>query len=276
MLEEGLFRKDLKMGNLPKANKDLGQHFLVDQRVISTICNDHKEIEAIIEVGPGPAVLSKTLSEKEYPYYIIEKDTRFEPLLAPLTDPDKLYITDALKFDWPSFFKQHDLENKHCWLVSNLPYNISVPLLMAFMKQAPIKSMSLMFQKEVGIKVIDIPGAKNDMSSLKALAQTYFDCSTLLKVAPGAFSPPPKVDSIVVSFARKEKPVVSLEEFQYFEDLLRKLFQFKRKQLRSVCKSWLSSDVLEEIFETTGIDPKRRAETLTLEEIYKFYRHLRS
>lgn len=262
------------MGNLPKANKDLGQHFLVDQKVIENICNDHKNIDAIIEVGPGPAVLSKTLAAKNIPYYIIEKDTRFEPLLAPLTSADKLYITDALAFNWGEFFQQHRLEGKHCWLVSNLPYNISVPLLMSFMQQPPIQSMTLMFQKEVGIKVIDIPGAKNDMSSLKGLAQTYFNCSTLMKVAPGAFSPPPKVDSIVVSFARKEKPVVSLNEFQYFEGLLRKLFQFKRKQLRSVCKSWLSPEKLGEIFEATAIDPQRRAETLELEEIYQLYRYL--
>lgn len=263
------------MGKLPKADKSLGQHFLTDKKVITGITTDFEsDCEAIVEVGPGPAILSKELSSKDLPYFFIEKDERFRDLLTPLTQEEYGHFGDALEFDWGEFQTKFELFGKKIWLVSNLPYNVGVPLLISFLKVPSIQYMSLMFQKEVGQKIVTTPQLQ-EMSSLKALCQNYFETKILLKVPPGAFSPPPKVDSIVISLVRKEKPVVSLNDFQYFESLLRAIFQFKRKQLGSVLKKSFSAKIIEENIDEDKIALTRRAETLTMEEVYYLFNQLR-
>ncbi|MGK0367311.1 MAG: 16S rRNA (adenine1518-N6/adenine1519-N6)-dimethyltransferase [Thermoproteota archaeon] len=263
------------MANLPKANKELGQHFLTSPKVINMITNDFKEqADVIFEVGPGPAILSKKLSDHKKPYYIIEKDSRFLEYVKGLTADKRIFITDALKFNWSEFLTNENLQLKKCWMVSNLPYNIGVPLLMSFVVQTPIQFMTLMFQKEVGQKTITDDNNKK-MSSLKGLCQNYFKCKTLLKVPPGAFSPPPKVDSIVVSYVRIEKPVVSLNDFKYFEAFLRTTFQFRRKQLKQNLKQVVPAAKLGEIIDENIIALTRRAETLSMAEIHYLFKCLR-
>lgn len=255
------------MGKLPKPNKDLGQHFLKDQNVIANITSDFEdEYDVIVEIGPGPAILTKELSLKDKPLYLIEKDTRFEPLLKECTS--HIYFEDALKFDWNEFVKQNELINKKIWLVSNLPYNISAPLFLSFQRIEQIKFMTLMFQKEVGEKTYFKQNTKNQMSSLMAISNTFFETKLLMKVLPGAFNPPPKVDSVVVSYKRVERPKIPLSEFSRFESFLRLIFKFKRKQLGSVLKANVD---IQEFFSKTNIERTRRAESLMLDEIYELY-----
>ena len=262
----------------PVANKDLGQHYLKDQKAIETICNDYaQDCDVIVEVGPGPVSLTKTLAKNEKPLYVIEKDTRFEDLLKNCVDTDKTFFEDALEFDWKKFITVNQLQDKKIWLVSNLPYNISVPLLLSFVKVQNIEFMTLMFQKEVGDKTYYRPDEKNQMSSLLAICLNYFTCSRLLKVAPGAFHPPPKVNSVVVSYHRKALPEVELPEFLKFEEFLRKVYQFKRKQLGGILKDIVSADQLEQMIELAGGDRRIRAENLQFPQLialYKFHSSL--
>lgn len=256
----------------PLANKELGQHFLRDQHIIKKITEDFTGTpDAIVEVGPGPGVLTKFLAEHGHPFYVIEKDERFPELLKNFLPLENIFLEDALKFDWQSFLKIKNLKNKNIWLVSNLPYNISVPLLMTFMKLSEIKRMTLMFQKEVGEKTYLLDNKKNQMNSLLALSLTYFETKQLCKVLPGAFTPPPKVDSVVVSFQRKEAPLISLKEFGSFEKFLRLIFSQKRKQLGGILKSQNSKAALEEIWQKTSILPTVRAEALSLSEIHLLF-----
>ncbi len=260
------------MANLPKADKDLGQHFLKDKNVIEKITTDFQDqCDVIVEVGPGPAILSKELAAKEKPYYFIEKDERFKEQLHSLTDERNQYFCDALKFNWDDFLKEHGLENKSIWLVSNLPYNVSSPLFLSFMKIEQIKYMSLMFQKEVGEKTYLRQNTKNQTGSLLCLSLNYFNSSKLLNVHPGAFLPPPKVESVVVSYERNEGPKVSLSEFKKFEAFLRLAFRMKRKQLGSVLKTSITKEEVSEIFNKSQIPHTIRAEALTLEQLYSLY-----
>ncbi|ATH07049.1 ribosomal RNA small subunit methyltransferase A [Halobacteriovorax marinus] len=263
---------------LPWADKNLGQHFLRSQNVIDSITNDFKEeAQAIIEVGPGPGILTEFLAKHELPFFVIEKDKRFPEYLEQFIPSEAITLSDALEIHLEDFFEQKEISNKDIWLVSNLPYNVSVPLLISFIKAPQIKYMTLMFQREVADKVISFmnPKKNKSMGSLLVLSQTYFDVSVLCQAPPGAFQPPPKVDSTVVSFKRRENPVIALSEFKQFESFLRKLFQFKRKQLGSVLKSHYSPEKLADAFEKSGVLRTDRAESFSLEIIQNLYKELR-
>lgn len=265
------------MTKLPVAKKALGQHFLVDQNIISKITEDFSEVaEAIIEVGPGPGILTEGLSLHKLPFQVIDKDERFPEYLKEFLPQENIHITDALKWDFEEGFKQWLWDEKTIWLVSNLPYNVSTPLLIKFLQAPSIQNMTLMFQREVADKVFAIDTRKGKaMNSLMALSQTFFEVSLLCKVPPGAFSPPPKVDSAVLSFTRREGPVVPLSEFKNFEKFLRHLFQFKRKQMGKILKSNYTQEALQKTWEHLGIVPTIRAEALSLDEIQKLYNTLK-
>lgn len=265
---------------LPLANKSLGQHFLKDTSVIQNICYDFKDLaEAIVEIGPGPGILTETLAqrsrEEKLAFHVVEKDDRFPPYLLQFIAEDQITLTDALALNLSEFFKEKNISDKKIWLVSNLPYNISTPLLINFLKAPEIRYLTLMFQKEVADKVFPFSTTKNFMGSLHALTQSYFDCELLCKVPPGAFIPPPKVDSAVLSMVRKKIPLVPLAEFHLFEKFLRTLFAQKRKQLGGLLKSSFPLALIEASFNEINIPLTIRAEALTLDQVIALYGKLK-
>lgn len=256
---------------LPWANKDLGQHFLNDTKVITSITDDFKdEAKNIIEIGPGPGILTEHLASHDLPFHVIEKDTRMIEYLKDIVKEDNINFTDALSVNYSEFIKENKIE-EDLWLVSNLPYNVSTPLLLMFLKTPEIKYMTLMFQKEVADKVYPFATKKNFMGSLMGLSLTYFEADLLCKVPPGAFIPPPKVDSAVITFKRRENPIIPLEQFEKFERFLRATFQFKRKQLGKVLKTYASKEHIEEALNELNIPLTVRAEALALEDLQKLY-----
>lgn len=259
---------------LPFANKDLGQHFLKDTKVITGITSDFSDkAQAIIEIGPGPGILTENLSLHNLPFHVIEKDERMEEYIEQFVDKENINFTDALEVNYSEFIKERGLD-KNLWLVSNLPYNVSTPLLLLFLQTPEIKYMTLMFQKEVADKVFAFSRTKNVMGSLMSLSQTYFKTSLLFKVAPGAFIPPPKVDSAVISFERIEEPVISLNEFKSYEKFLRLVFSQKRKQMKKVLKSVYAEDKVIKTLEALNLPLTIRAEALELSDIQNLYKEL--
>lgn len=257
------------MSLLPLPKKELGQHFLRDQKVIKTITDDcPDECDYIIEVGPGPGILTKSLAEKNKPFSVIEKDTRFKEYLQKYLDFENIYFQDALKFDWESFILRNNLKGKKIWLVSNLPYNVGTVLFTQFIQISEIFYMTLMFQKEVGDKTYAKKHAPQ-MNGLFFLSQTYFESQALIKVLPGSFTPPPKVDSIVVSYKRIPEPKIDLDNFSKLDKFTRKLFGMKRKQLGKVLKSHFTDNNIEQILLDLSIEKSRRAETLSYSEVLK-------
>jgi 16S rRNA (adenine1518-N6/adenine1519-N6)-dimethyltransferase len=263
---------------LPKADKKLGQHFLISGEVINSITENFKDqAEAMVEVGPGPGILTEYLAKHDLPFHVIEKDKRFPELLSKFIKEDQITSDDALDIDLNAFFKEKEVSGKKIWLVSNLPYNVGSLLLINFIQASDIKYMTLMFQKEVADKVVNFVGKKKkSMGSLLCLSQTYFDVEVLCQAPPSAFEPPPKVDSTVISFVRKENPVIPLEEFLKFESFLRKLFKFKRKQVGGVLKSFYPAEKMESAFAEVGVKRTDRAEIFELETIQKLYEILKS
>jgi 16S rRNA (adenine1518-N6/adenine1519-N6)-dimethyltransferase len=259
----------------PQANKDLGQHFLKDQNVINKITElPDEDVDVILEIGPGPGVLSENLTKLNRPYKVIEADRRFHEYLISHLPEENIIFADALEFDLEEAFKIWGWEDKKIWLVSNLPYNISAPLTIKFLQQREISYMSLMYQREVASKILG-DGKKNEQGSLLVLCQNFFDVESLCKVAKGAFNPPPKVESQVLSYYRKNEVEVALEEFSEFESFLRKLFSFKRKQLGTVLKNYFPKDKIDNVLNLTAIDVKIRAEALSLEQVYRLYRNFK-
>ena len=264
--------------SFPTAYKSFGQHFLHCQKTIHTITSDFKEDDdAILEIGPGPGILTKLLAHKSRPFKVIEKDSRFLEVLKKYLPQDCIYCQDALAFDLEDFLKEWKWQNKKIWLVSNLPYNISAPLFIKFIQYPSIHHMTLMFQKEVAEKMLS-PKAfqKNNMNSLMAIAQTYFKIQLLEKVSPGAFSPPPQVESVVLSFQRIYNPVIPLEHFSFYESFLRTLFQFKRKQIGKVLQSFVISQKICSLLRHLEIESSKRAESFQLEEIQLLYKEVMS
>ncbi len=250
---------------LPFADKNLGQHFLRDQKYIRAITDDFKDEKAlIVEVGPGPAILTPYLAAHEKELFVVEKDQRFYDLLKEHVKESHIVLGDALE-------QEFDFGDS-IWLVSNLPYNVSVPLIIKFIQKKNIQWMTLMVQKEVGHRMIAPASSKgNDRGSLMCLIQNYFEIRLLCNVPPGAFVPPPKVDSVVLSFKRRENPRILLSDFKKFEEFCRILFSNRRKQVGKVLKSKYEKERIERAFQALDLEMTRRAETFTQEEVSSLY-----
>jgi len=261
---------------LPYAEKALGQHFLTNPSIINKICHDFvQEAGAIIEIGPGPGILSQHLVKHNRPFLVVEKDRRMQDYLAQYLAPENIFFADALHFELEE--KLQHLPQP-IWLVSNLPYNISVPLMIKFSKITDIKFMTLMFQREVAQKILPSllsdKKAKNGMNSLHALCSNFFDMSLLCRVSPGSFMPPPKVESAVLSLRRKESPTISMAEFKDYEAFLRILFSEKRKQVQKILKSHFDPLLVQDTLSKLAISGSLRSETFNLEQVQLLYQAL--
>ena len=251
----------------PPADKNLGQHFLHDNHVIEKITQSiPPEADAVVEVGPGRGALTGQLAKHPLPLHLVEKDRRFAPLLTPLVPDGHLHFQDALETNWNQLLHHY----QRVWLVSNLPYNAGTPLLGRFLRCPSIDSMTLMFQREVADKILNPP-----MNSLMALVQTYSSCRRLLRVPPGAFTPPPQVHSTVITLTRIQSPPIGPEEFDRYEHFLRQLFNHRRKQVQNVLRRILPSDRAQEILSKLKLDPSHRAESFNLDQIQLLYTETR-
>ncbi len=257
------------------ADKSLGQHFLINTTVINKIVHSciNEKIDAVIEVGPGMGALTKELLKIRPDLYAIEKDPRFIEILFPLLKEHHLIYCDALKFNWQKFLTENNFKGKRLWLVSNLPYNVATPLFIQFIQIPEIHYMTLMMQKEVGEKLHYVAGKKNQMCSLLSHSQNYFETELVANVNPGSFNPPPKVDSIVFKFIRRESPLIPLDQFEHWEKFLRALFSQKRKQINHQLKNLVSDEAKrKEILATCNVSPQSRAESLNLPDIQNLYK----
>jgi 16S rRNA (adenine1518-N6/adenine1519-N6)-dimethyltransferase len=251
------------MKGLPQADKNFGQHFLINLNTIERITTTPKEFDSVIEVGPGPGVLTRKLPLDHL--YLVEKDKRFTELLQEIVPPERIFMTDALDFDFTS------IPGQKIWLVSNLPYNVSAPLTIRFLQLKNILTMTLMYQKEVASKIL----ARDEMNSLGALCQNYFKVESLIKVSPGSFSPPPKVQSEVLTYTRLPAPTISLEDFFTFESFLRSLYREKRKTLFNNLKKVYEPELIRKVLNKVQIAEGLRAERLSLNEVQNLFQEIR-
>jgi 16S rRNA (adenine1518-N6/adenine1519-N6)-dimethyltransferase len=262
-----------------KPDKSLGQHFLHDKTVINAILESGPQTvpsPIIIEIGPGIGALTTTLVKlNPENFWAVEKDPRMVNSLR--TNPElqilpsvRIIESDALKWDFENFYQGLNA-TPNIWLVGNLPYNVSAPLSVLFLRWLPVKHMTLMYQEEVAQKIIT--EKPSEMNSLKALTNSFFKVTSLIKVGPGAFHPPPKVESRVLFFERIEdaKLSIPLAKIDQYEKFLRALFQFPRKMIPKGLLTLRSKEFVELSLGKLGISSKIRAETLSLKNVQDLF-----
>ena len=265
--------KDVKTAELVKKynfkfSKSLGQNFLVDDSVPKDIVlgAEVDENDLVIEIGPGVGTLTAQLLNKAKKVVAIELDNDLIPILTEEMGSNPKFTlihNDALKVN----FNEIIGEEKSVKLVANLPYYVTTPIIVKLLKEKyNFKSLTIMIQKEVAERMDAEPGNK-DYGSLSLLVQYYCNTKIIRKVPPQCFIPRPKVDSIVIRLDRLDEPKVKVENEKLFFEVIRSSFNMRRKTLWNGVKNiGLPKEKLELAFEEAGIDPKRRGETLTIEE----------
>ncbi|WP_338586818.1 16S rRNA (adenine(1518)-N(6)/adenine(1519)-N(6))-dimethyltransferase RsmA [Clostridium baratii] len=251
-----------------KFSKSLGQNFLIDDSVLNDIVKgaDVNEEDFVIEIGPGVGTLTAHLLNKAKKVTSIELDNDLIPILKEeLGDNEhfSLIHNDALKVD----FNEIIGDEKSVKLVANLPYYVTTPIIVNLLKNGyNFKSLTIMIQKEVAERIDAEPNCK-EYGALSLLVQYYCNTKIVRKVAPSSFIPRPKVESIVIRLDRLEKPRVEVTDEKFMFELIRNSFNMRRKILWNGVKNiGVNKDDLKKAFEEAGIDPKRRGETLSLEE----------
>jgi len=248
------------------ARRSLGQHFLLDLNLTQRIARAAGPLTnmTVVEIGPGPGGLTRSLLDSGAQRVVaVERDARCILALQDLkmAYPGTLEVieADALDFRPGSVIGQGD----KCIIVANLPYNIATPLLIRWLRDlSKIKSLTLMFQKEVAERICGSPGTSS-YGRLSVISQWLCDTKRLFDIPPQAFVPPPKVTSTLIQLVPKAAPVMPLA-FSTLETLTRAAFGQRRKMLRSSLKSLTAEP--EKLLAIAGIQSDRRAETLSIAE----------
>ena len=247
------------------AKKALGQHFLHERGVIEKmlLAIDPKPGDRFVEIGPGQGALTFPLLDRHGALTAIEYD---RDLLVPLAEAAKahgelnLVHSDVMDVDFTALAAGTPFR-----LVGNLPYNLSSPILFhALDHAAVIRDMHFMLQKEVVDRMAAGPGSKV-YGRLSVMLQAYCKVTSLFKVPPGAFRPPPKVDSAVVRLVPLPPDQVGIVDPKRFADIVRAAFGQRRKTLRNA----LSTVCDAERIAAAGIDPQARAEQLQVAEFVR-------
>lgn len=252
------------------AKKSLGQNFLLDCNITDKIirCSLAKQGlpdfsgAEVYEVGPGPGGLTRAiLKANPQILTVIEMDSRCIEIMHEIQNVvgEKLQIVegDALKFDFSD-----NKENLPQHIISNLPYNISVPLLIGWLKNMQnFKSLTLMFQKEVAERIMADAGNKN-YGRISVLAQLVCKIDKLFDLNPSCFVPAPKIWSSVLLFQPRAE-IIAPEILQRVEKITELAFGQRRKMIRQSLKSLPN---LEEICRQIGIEATMRAENITPEQ----------
>jgi len=258
-------------GLFPK--KRLGQHFLVDRNILNKVIRTAQvgEEDVVVEVGPGLGEMTLALARLAKQVIAVEIDPKLAEILEKkLADCPNVEVvkSDILKVDFRSFFKK---EGHRIKVVANLPYQISTPLLFRFIEAREVFStFTLMLQREVAKRMAALPGGR-EYGRLSVLLQMFLDLSVRFFVPPSAFFPPPKVESAVVHMGWKAKPMVEAQDEEWFKKVVKACFGYRRKTLVNALKhSELPlPESVESRMEKIEIDPRRRPETLTIEEFIR-------
>lgn len=244
-----------------KARKRFGQHFLTDHNIIHKLVRHimPRSDDLMVEIGPGQGALTRPLLDEVEHLHAVELDRDLITLLERQISPQRLTVhaADALRFDFRQLApaQQHTLR-----VVGNLPYNISTPLMFHLIEQLEVvKDMHFMLQKEMVLRLTAAPGSKH-WGRLGIMVQYHCQADYLFTVPPGAFSPPPRVDSAIVRLTPHGNLPYPATNYALFAQLVNQAFTQRRKAIRNGVKAYLTTAQIE----ATGIDPSTRPDALTL------------
>jgi len=247
--------------------KKMGQNFLIDSSIIDGIVTaaELNPADHVLEIGPGIGTLTQGLAESGAAVVAVELDKKLVEVLGKtLADYDNVRIVqgDILKVDI-----SQEMSVAPYKVVANLPYYITTPIIMKLLEERlPISLLVTMIQKEVALRMIASPGSK-DYGALSVAVQYYTEPEIMFVVPPASFIPAPKVHSAVLRCRiRREPPVAVTSETDFFK-VVRAAFCQRRKTLgNSLQGGSLPAALVASMLEQTGIDGKRRGETLSLAE----------
>ena len=253
-----------------RADKKLGQNFLIDENVVRQIVEaaELSEADTVLEVGPGIGTLTQGLAESKAKVVTVELDTRLLPVLATtLEGYDNVRVVHGDILTVNIMEEVGAPEFKVC---ANLPYYITTPIIFALLeKRLPMERLVAMVQKEVAERMAAQPGGK-DYGALSVAIQYYTEPEIAFIVPPTSFIPAPAVDSAVIVCKRRSKPPVEVCDEALFFRVVKAAFSLRRKMLSNSLKNMgIKSEQVAKWLELAGVDGKRRAETLSLEDFAK-------
>ncbi|MBX6352683.1 MAG: 16S rRNA (adenine(1518)-N(6)/adenine(1519)-N(6))-dimethyltransferase RsmA [Thermoflavifilum sp.] len=252
--------------------KGFGQNFLIDERVLARIV-DATGVTAedgAFEIGPGAGVLTRRLAMRARRVVAIEKDPALRPLLDEVLagfDNVQIVFADALDVDLSALWCAFD-GCRRVVLAANLPYYVTTPLLFHVLESGvPLSAMVLMVQREVADRMMAAPGSKV-YGALSVAVQYRADVERVCNVHPGAFLPPPDVESSVVKLSILPSPAVAVRDESLFFRVVRAAFGTRRKTLLNALAGGLGADkaTVRGWLASAGVAPDRRGETLSLAE----------
>ncbi len=257
-----------------KADKSLGQNFLIDSEVLEKIVNSSEinEKDLVIEIGPGLGTLTNELLEKAGKVIAVELDKRMIKILKDRFiqySNFELINDDILKVNLKDIIRNNQYESVK--IVANLPYYITTPIIMKLLEEKlPIKSITVMVQKEVADRIISIPGDKE----CGAITYSVFYYSTgnkIIDVPKDSFIPAPEVNSCVIKLNIRREPPVKVNDEQKFFKLIKVAFMQRRKVFANAVANsgFASKENILHILQELKIDEKIRGEKITIEQFAK-------
>ena len=252
-----------------RAATSLGQRFLVDRAVLSAIvdASDLSADDDVLEVGPGPGVLTAALAARVRSVTAVEVDPRMVALLEETLAEHKnvrVVQADALKVDLLGLAARRLTR-----IVANLPYQITTPLLERFLADARRPSLVVVLvQQEVARRIAATPRDARERGYLSVFVQSFAEPRIVRRVPARAFRPAPRVDSAIVALRTRPQPAFAPLAQEPFLRLVSDAFRHRRKQLRSALghEAGLDRERATDVLHRSGIAPERRPETLSLEE----------
>lgn len=250
-------------------SKSMGQNFLTAAWVPESIAEGAglDRDTGVLEVGPGIGCLTEQLSKRAGKVVSVELDKALKPVLAEtLRDCGnvELIFGDVLKQDLPTLVKEH-LPGLRPVVCANLPYNVTSPLLTAFLRADCFDSITVMIQREVARRICAAPGS-GEYGAFGLFVQWHTEPELLFDVPPSCFVPQPKVTSSVIRLRRREKSPVPVEDEELMFKIIRAAFNQRRKTLGNALSSGLglNKDETEQILEKCGFDTRIRGEILDI------------
>lgn len=258
-----------------RPRKRFGQNFLRAPHVVEKIlaAAELTPGERVMEIGPGLGALTDRLLESGALVLACEVDRDLAAALEKRGAANLVvHLGDVLKADWPALLTAPPYK-----LVANLPYNISSQVLFKILEhRALFGRLVLMFQKEVGDRLLAVPDTR-DYGILSVLVQNWFEVTRVVKVAPGCFQPPPKVESLVLRFDPRPRPLAPVADEAAFRGLVKAVFGQRRKTLRNgLLGAGYEAGAIDRALAALQMPPTVRGETLTIAQMAKLADELQS
>jgi 16S rRNA (adenine1518-N6/adenine1519-N6)-dimethyltransferase len=255
----------------------LGQHFLASPAVLGKIVGaiDPHPDDVLVEIGAGRGVLTAALAKSAGRVIALEKDERLIPALKEAMPANvEVVHADVLGVDFRALLRRAGVSSLR--LVGNIPYSISSPLLIRILdERALFSDCTFLLQKEVAERVTAGPGSKS-YAPLGILFQNEFEARIALRVAPGSFSPPPKVQSALLVLRRRPAPLHTGIAGEPFRAFIRAAFAERRKMLWKTLARRSNPAALAAAYDTLAIARNVRAEELSADSLFALFQSLAS